>query len=173
MGMSQKVIEVSTLLLALAFGSAGLAKILVSNELTRFCRALGIDARLARLTAFLLPVAELAASFGLLNPITRPAASIVIWLLALSFLGVTAYAFAIGDQPFRSIPHCSCFGRSRQKSFGVAGVIRAYALCALASFVVWTGPLASAKHPFGCLCELPRSAAVFVIKQTADRAPNR
>ncbi|WP_426265052.1 MauE/DoxX family redox-associated membrane protein [Sphingomonas sp. PWP1-2] len=145
--MIQKAIELSTLLLALAFGSAGLAKILVGSEVTRFCRALGMNGRLARLTASLLPPTELAAAFGLLHPITRPAATLVVWLLSLSFVGVTAYAFAMGDQPFRSIPHCSCFGRSRPISFGVAGVIRAYALCALASFVVWTGPVNAGRIP--------------------------
>lgn len=121
-------------LLAVVFGTAGVAKLLDLKGSRRAVAEFGVPQRAADTVGLLLPLAELAVAIGLLfRPTARWAALVGLLLLVAFMIGI-GRALARGQQP-----DCHCFGQLHSSPAGRGTLIRNGILAVCAAVVVVYG----------------------------------
>ncbi len=122
------------LLLAAVFATAAVAKLAGGSSLVETLQAFGVSTRVARPTAMLLPLVELAVAAALVPATTaRYGAFGAAGLLAV-FTAAVAYQLLRGRQPA-----CNCFGRLMAAPIGPGTIARNVVLLAAACFVARGG----------------------------------
>lgn len=122
------------LVLAVVFGTAGIAKLLDLKGSRRAVAEFGVPQGAADTVGLLLPLAELAVAVGLLfRPTARWAALLGLLLLVAFMIGI-ARALARGQQP-----DCHCFGQLHSSPAGRGTLIRNGILAVCAAVVVAYG----------------------------------
>jgi uncharacterized membrane protein YphA (DoxX/SURF4 family)/peroxiredoxin len=126
---------VARVVLAVVFGSAAAAK-LADRPGTRDTLAdFGVPARLARVTALLLPVAELAVAAAVLFAPSAEAGATGALVLLIVFSAAIAWNLAAGRTP-----DCHCFGQLHSSPIGALSLARNAVLGTLSAVILWHGP---------------------------------
>ena len=133
-------------LLAAVFIVAAIGKLLDLDGSHRALVEFGVPARLARLGAVLLPVAELAVAIALLFVPTARWGAVGALLLLLGFSAGVVRAISRGEAP-----DCHCFGQIHSEPAGRSTLIRNAVLAAAAALVVVAGPGPSLDGALGSL----------------------
>jgi thiol-disulfide isomerase/thioredoxin len=123
------------LLLAAAFGVAGVAKVLDPAGSRQSLREFGVPAVLVPPLAILLPLCELACAAALI-----PAASAWWGATAALALLVLFIAAIVSNLALGRTPDCHCFGKLHSEPVGWTTVARNAALAGPAGLIVWRGP---------------------------------
>jgi len=123
------------LLLAVVFGTAGVAKIVDQPGSRSALEGFGVPKPLVPAAGLLLPLVELATAVALVVHPTARWGALVALLLLLAFIGGIAGAMARGKAP-----DCHCFGQLHSAPAGRGTLIRNAVLAALAAIVVVHGP---------------------------------
>lgn len=131
--MMATVLPVVRIVLAAAFLTSCLAKLLDPAVTRRSLRDFGVPGRLVGIGAIALPVLELLIAAGLAAaPTARVAAAAALVLVAV-FTAAIGYQLARGRNP-----RCNCFGAMSGKTVGKASLIRNAILIAAAVSVLTT-----------------------------------
>ena len=129
------ILLTARVILASAFGLAGIAKLLDRAGSRQSLREFGVPAVLAPPLARLLPLGELACAVALIPASSAWwGATAALAMLAL-FIAVIIFNLARGRTP-----DCHCFGNLHSEPVGWTTVGRNAALAALAGLIVWRGP---------------------------------
>ena len=129
------VVLVIRMVLAVVFATAGVAKLRDLQGTRQSLREFGVSEALARPSAILLPLAELAVAVGLVFPPTARWAALGALLLLLIFMAGIANAMRQG-----LAPDCNCFGQLHSAPAGRDTLIRNGILSALALVALVGGP---------------------------------
>jgi methylamine dehydrogenase accessory protein MauD len=129
------VVLVIRVVLALVFATAGVAKLRDLHGTRHSLQEFGVGERLARPSAVLLPLAELAVAVGLVFKPTAQWAALGALLLLLVFMAGIANAMRQG-----LAPDCNCFGQIHSAPAGRTTLIRNGVLSALALVALVGGP---------------------------------
>ena len=141
--MSAAAQILSTVLLAVIFAAAGIAKLFDRDGSRTAARAFGAPDRLAGVAGIGLPVAEIAIAALLVPIATRWYAAIAALVLLLAFCCAIARVMARGEAP-----DCHCFGQLHSTPAGWRTLARTGLLAALAGYLVATGSADSGPSMF-------------------------
>jgi uncharacterized membrane protein YphA (DoxX/SURF4 family)/cytochrome oxidase Cu insertion factor (SCO1/SenC/PrrC family) len=123
------------LVLAVVFGTAGIAKLLDLEGSRRALGEFGVPRRAIQAGALLLPLAEIAAALALVPKDSARWGALAALVLLLGFIGGIARALARGQAP-----DCHCFGQIHSAPAGRGTLARNVGLVVLAAIVLWRGP---------------------------------
>jgi methylamine dehydrogenase accessory protein MauD len=129
------VVLVIRVVLALVFATAGVAKLRDLQGTRQSLQEFGVGERLARPSAVLLPLAEVAVAVGLIFRPTAQWAALAALLLLLLFIAGIANAMRQG-----LAPDCNCFGQLHSAPAGRDTLVRNAILSALALVALTAGP---------------------------------
>lgn len=129
------VVLVIRLLLAIVFATAGVGKLRDLQGTRSSLQEFGVGERLARPSAVLLPLAELAVAVALVFRPTAQWGALAALLLLLVFLAGIGNALRHGIAP-----DCNCFGQIHSAPAGRGTLIRNAILSALALVALTAGP---------------------------------
>jgi uncharacterized membrane protein YphA (DoxX/SURF4 family) len=122
-------------LLAVVFIIAGVAKLRDRPGTLRALAGFGVPARLRRVAAIALPLAELGTAVALLFPASARWGGVAALFLLVAFCAGISYALHQGRTP-----DCNCFGQLHSAPAGRGTLLRNVALAAPAILVVAEGP---------------------------------
>jgi uncharacterized membrane protein YphA (DoxX/SURF4 family)/peroxiredoxin len=132
------------LVLAVVFGTAGIAKLLDLEGSRQALADFRVPRRWLRAGAIVLPALELATAVALVPKGSARWGAVAAAVLLLAFIGGIARALARGEEP-----DCHCFGQIHSAPAGRATLARNAVLAVLAAVVVWRGPghsIATSNH---------------------------
>ena len=120
---------------AAVFFVSGISKLLDQTQTEQTLHEFGLPASLARSTALLLPLTELAAGTALLIPGLAHWGAWGMLLLLLLFTAVLTASLARGIRPA-----CHCFGQMSNAPISWRTLLRNAVLIGMAVGLIWVGP---------------------------------
>jgi peroxiredoxin/uncharacterized membrane protein YphA (DoxX/SURF4 family) len=142
---------ISRFLLAGVFAVAGIAKLSDLTGTRKTLADFGVPEFLARGSAVLLPLLEMACAAALIPAFTAWWGATGVLAMLLLFTAAIGFNLARGRTP-----DCHCFGQLHSERIGWKTIARNAFLSAIAAVVVWQGPEDAGASPLVWLSSLSR-----------------